>query len=143
MLDSVINTTWPNRCSPQCQQRLSMPALPPLSPLFRWPLNLRRRKTRLITLRSACHHFGRLQVTRHERTVYQRTGALPNDERTDTHAGLGMPDHFVFQTKPPLSWLAQLNQFSFFGCVLDLIGFEPRLTAGHEDLGWVTSAFRF
>jgi hypothetical protein len=46
-----------------------------------------------------------------------------------------MPDHFAFQTKPPLELLAHLNQSSFFGCVLALIGFKPRLTDGHEDLG--------
>jgi hypothetical protein len=27
--------------------------------------------------------------------------------------------------------LARLNQSSYFGDVLDLIGFEPRLTGGH------------
>jgi hypothetical protein len=27
--------------------------------------------------------------------------------------------------------LAHLNQYSFFGYVLDLIGFEPRLTGWH------------
>ena len=78
--------------------------------------------------------FCKQRVTLYERPDYHRTGALPILQRMGTcarralHGDAGSP---FLQTKPPPKSLGHLNQSSFSGSMLALIGVGIRFARGH------------